>query len=154
MCPVLDAADWDLKKHVWEQRAFYRTKHFLFCHIPIGIGGAIKKGFERSKRNGYTISPPYMMLDVETGLFTAEMLIAIEEIPKNDPDVVVWEPTTLYSKLYHGPFKNLGREVKLLNDFVEKNESKQPEKLYSWVSNCPKCWKTQGGPTTVLFARI
>ena len=153
-CPILDKNDWDLKKHDWDKRAFYKTKHFLFFHMPIGIGKAIKKGMDGIKEKGYTVKPPYMMLDDETGFFSANMLIAIEEIPKNDPDVEVWGFTTTYSKYYHGPFKGLKKEIIELIDFVENKEKKKPVRIYSWVTNCPKCWEKQGGPTTIMFARV
>ena len=153
-CPELKKEDWELRKHDWNNRAFYRTKHLLFLHMPIGIGKAITKGMDGIKAKGYTVKPPYMMLDDETGRFTANMLIAMEEMPAGDPDVMIWEPTTLYSKYYHGPFKGLKKEIDELMGFVEKTEKKQPTRLYTWVTNCPKCWKEQGGPTTIIFARV
>jgi hypothetical protein len=153
-CPVVNKEEWDLKKHNWGKKAFYRTKHFLCFHIPIGIGGAISRGFEKIKEKGYTVNSPYMMLDDETGFFTANMLIAIEEIPENDPDIVIWDSASLYSKYYHGPFKGLSEEIGKLIEFVDSKEKKKPAKIYTWVTNCPKCWKQHGGPTTVIFARI
>ena len=153
-CPTLNKEDWDLKKHNWDKRAFYKTKHFLLFHVPLNIGKAIRKGTTEIKEIGYTLKQPYMMLDEETGFFSANILIAIEEIPKDDPNVEIWEPATLYSKYYHGPFKGLKKEIVELMDFVEKKEKEKPVKLYTWVTNCPECWEKQGGPTTIIFAKI
>lgn len=153
-CPKLDKENWDLKKHSWKRRAFYRTKHGLFFHTPIGVGKAIKKGMAGIEERKYTFKFPYMMLDEETGFFSANMLFAIEEIPKDDPNVVIWEPETLHSKYYHGPFKGLKKEIFELIDYVKTKERQEPTKIYAWVTNCPKCWEKEGGPTTIIFARI
>ena len=56
--------------------------------MPIGIAGAIRKGMDAIKAKGYTIEEPCMMLDDETGLFSADMLIALKETPENDPNLV------------------------------------------------------------------
>jgi hypothetical protein len=153
-CPKLNEADWQRQKHVWGRRAFYRTRHWLLFHVPLGIAGAIRKGMEGAKAKGYTLEAPYMMLDDETGPFTADMLIALKETPENDPNVVIWEGATLYSSYYHGPFRDMKRQVQGLIQFAEGQEKRMPERIYSWVTNCPRCWKEQGGPTTVLFARV
>lgn len=67
--PKLDRKDRDLGKHNWKRRAFYRTKHGLFFHMPIAIGRAIQKGIDAIKGRKYTFSSPYMMLDEETAFF-------------------------------------------------------------------------------------
>jgi hypothetical protein len=150
----LNEAEWQLQKHAWGRRSFYRTTHWLLFHMPIGIAGAIRKGMDGAKAKGYTVEAPYMMLDDETGPFSADMLIALKETPENDPNVITWEGATLYSSYYHGPFRGLKQQVEDLTRFVENEEKRKPEKIYTWVTNCPRCWKEQGGPTTVLFARI
>ncbi len=63
-------------------------------------------------------------------------------------------PTTTYSKYYHDPFKGLKKKIIELIDFVENKEQKKPVRIYFWVTNCPKCWKKQGGSTTIMFARV
>jgi hypothetical protein len=153
-CPRLNEADWQARKHVWGPRAFYRTRHGLLFHMPIGIAGAIRKGMDAIKAKGYTIEESCMMLDDETGLFSADMLIALKETPDGDPNVVVWEGATMYSRYYHGPFRGLKREVEELIRFFESQEKRKPAKIYSWVADCPRCWPERGGPTTVLFARV
>ena len=122
--------------------------------MPLGIAGAIQRGMDGAMAKGYTVEPPYMMLDDETGPFTADMLIALKETPENDPNVVNWEGATLYSTYYHGPFRDMKQQVQGLVQFVESQEKLMPKRIYTWVTNCPRCWKEQGGPTTVLFARV
>lgn len=153
-CPVLPEDDWDFKKHEWSKRAFYRTKHAVILHMPIGIAKAIQKGMDGIKSKSYTYSEPYLMLDDETGAFSADMLMSIDELPHDDPNVVTWGPSTLYSKYYHGEFKGLKQQIDELVAYVTKAEGKAPVKIYTWVVNCPECWKKQGGPTTIIFARV
>jgi effector-binding domain-containing protein len=106
------------------------------------------------KAKGYSTEPLHIMLDEETGTFSANMLIAIKEIPQNDPNVVIWNNATLYSSYYHGSFRDMKRQVDDLIHFVEDREDHKPARIYTWVTNCPRCWKQQGGPTTVLFAAV
>ena len=61
-CPQLNEAEWQLQKHVWGRRAFYRTSHGLLFHRPIGIAGAIRKGMDSIKAKGYTVEAPYINL--------------------------------------------------------------------------------------------
>lgn len=135
-----------------ERCDFYRVRHGEFLHEPTGIGAAIRRGMDASKAKGYTVKPPYLMLEEETGPFSANVLIAVKEIPENDPNVVVWTPNTLYSIYYQGVFRGTRQQVRNLIEFFESMEKPRPKKIYTWVTNCPKCWKEQGGPTTVLFA--
>jgi len=153
-CPKLDKKDWELEKHTWKRRTFYSTKHGLFFHVSIGIRKAIKKGMEEIKEKEYSFRSPYMMLEEEIGFLSANMLFAIEEIPKDDPNVVIWQPATLYSKYYQGPFKGLKEKIFELADYVKTKEKKEPTQIYTWITNCPRCWKEEGSPTTIIFARI
>jgi len=122
--------------------------------MPLGIAGAIRKGMDGAKAKGYTFEPHYMMLDDETGPLSADMLIALNETPENDPNVVVWDGATMYSSYYHGSFRGIKEQVQNLVRYVENAEKRKPKKIYTWVTNCPRCWKEQGGPTTILFARV
>jgi hypothetical protein len=153
-CPTLNKEDWDLKRHDWPKRSFYRTSHGVFFHMPVGIGKAIKKGMDALKAKNYLFKEPYIILDDENGPFSADTLIAIEGMTANDPNVVTWEPVTLYSKYHHGEFKDLKKSIDELTSFVEKSADKKPSKIYTWTSNCPACWKQQGGPIVVLFAKV
>ena len=153
-CRQVNEAEWQRTKHTWERRTFYRTSHGLLFHIPIGIAGAISKGMAGIKAKGYTLGEPFLMPTGERGLFSADMPIAIQETPENDPNVVTWDRATLYSSYYHGPFRDMKRQADDLVSFVEKGEKRKPGKIYTWVTNCPRCWKRQGGPTTVILAAM
>lgn len=67
---------------------------------------------------------------------------------------MVWEAATLYSKYYRGPFKGLKQEISELIAYIQTKEKKEPTRVYTWETNCPKCWEREGGPTTVIFARV
>jgi len=152
-CPDIRKKNWELKKHTWKKKGFYVKKHGVLFHTPIGIGKAIQQGFEEAKGRGYKMKNPYMMLDEETGLFSARMLLNIEGYKEDDPDVEVWKDAVLYSKYYKGEFKGLGMVIHEFMDYV-KDKDEEIKSMYTWTTNCPECWKEQGGPTVVIFARV
>lgn len=151
-CPALDPKDWDLKKHVWQEKAFHVTKHGLFFHMPIGIAKAIARGMEAIKSKGYALADPFLMLDAEIGLFSAKMMLALKEVPSDDPNVEVVRDATVYSKYFKGEFKDLNRPVQELMDHVRSQQSRSIQ-MYCWYATCPKCWATKG-KETVIFARV
>jgi hypothetical protein len=59
----------------------------------------------------------------------------------------------LYSKYYKGEFRGISEAVKELVDFVEKKK-KKVKNIYLWTVDCPECWKTRGGPTNIIFAKV
>jgi hypothetical protein len=153
-CPTLDKKDWELKKHIWKNKAFYVTKFFVFLHMPIGISAAIQKGWNELNKKGYKVSSPFIMLQEETSPFTARMLIMLDKVPKKkDSNIEIWRNVTLYSKFYKGGFKGLGSAVTELMDYVAKKIKKQFKCIYTWTANCPECWKTEQ-PVNVIFASI
>jgi hypothetical protein len=151
-CPDLDPKDWDLKRHDWQERAFYVTKHRQVLHMPLGIERAIATGMDAIRRKGYRLADPFLMLDAETGLFSAKMMLALGDVPTGDPEVEVIRNATLYSKYFRGEFKDLGQALKLLLEHVRAQQL-APKQLYSWYATCPKCWATKG-KETVLFAQV
>jgi hypothetical protein len=151
-CPQLKQEDWHHRKHDWGRRAFYRSSHYILLHTPIGIKAAIRKAVAGIEAAGYTMDSSFMMLDDETGPFTADMLVAIKELPSYDRNVVIWDPTTLYTGFFHGPVSGIRRQVGELERYVESQVQRKPTRVYTWVSNCPRCWELQGGATTILLA--
>lgn len=152
-CLEFKKEEWDLKTFNWPRKAFYKVPHGQFFHSPIGIGRAINKGMRELKKKGYTFSAPYIMLEEELGIFSGQTLIGIDEFPENDPNVVIWEPTKVYTKYYKGDFRFLGDDVQKLGTFYLENEGKEAEQIYTWTTNCPKCWKIGGGPVVIIVAK-
>ena len=151
-CPELNPKDWDLKRHDWQERAFYVTKHRQVFHMPLGIERAIATGMDAVKKKRYRPAEPFLMLDAETGLFSAKMMLALAEAPTGDPEIEVIRNATLYSKYFRGEFRDLGQAVRQLVEYV-RSQQQTPKQLYSWYATCPRCWETRG-KETVLFAQV
>lgn len=152
-CTHIKKKDWDFKLHKWKKKQFYISPFFVFLHVPINIGGAIQKGWDAVQEKGYKVESPFIMLQEETGPFTANILINIKGAPKNADRVETWTNAKLYSKYYKGEFKGVSTAFKELGEYVEKKGEKV-KNWYLWTVDCPECWKERGGPTNVIFARV
>jgi len=108
---------------------------------------------EQWQEKGYVIPPSHIILCEATGFLTAQLLMSIDRIPQNDPNVVVWEPSVMYTEYYQGPFWGIKSQVDPLVDYVN-NQKQKVAKLYTWVTNCPRCREKQGGPKTIILARV
>lgn len=150
-CPKLKKSDWDGKKQVWKNKAFYVAKHRQIFHMPIGIGKAIVKAMEGVK--GYKIKEPIIMLDKEQGLFGAKMMIAVEGANQKDKNIETLSGT-FYTSFYQGPYKGMRTAIKSAVENVKKKEGHPPSDIYFWYANCPKCAPAQGGPITVIFSKV
>ena len=60
---------------------------------------------------------------------------------------------TFLSKVFEGPYKNIGTWVKEMNSHV-KAQGKTLKKLYFYYTTCPKCAKKYGKNYVVLLAKV
>ncbi len=151
-CPILDPNDWELKKHVWQEKAFYVARHKVACHVPIGIEKAYAEAMDGIKAKGYKLPDPCIMVDTETGMFSAKVMIELAQVPSADSHVEVLRDATVLSKYFNGEFKDMAKPVKELVAFA-KAQKGEPKQIYCWYATCPKCWD-EGGKVTVIFAEV
>ena len=58
------------------------------------------------------------------------------------------------TKVFEGPYSNMGKWVKNMHEYVKKEKGKDTAKIYAWYTTCPKCAKEQGKNYVVLYAQI
>jgi hypothetical protein len=154
-CPVINDSEWNFKEHVWKDKPFLVRKHAQVFHFPlVDFGKLIPSALEEIKKKGYETDEPILMLDRETGFLGAEMLFGLKEGGKAEGGDIKKISGTFISKAFTGEYKDMSKWIKELSDYMKEKKGKLPVDYYHWYVNCPKCWKKQGGPKTVIFAKV
>ena len=60
---------------------------------------------------------------------------------------------TFLTRVFEGPYKNMGKWVKEMKAFV-KTKGREIKKLYFFYTTCPKCAKVYGKNYTVILAEV
>lgn len=93
-----------------------------------------------------------MLLQRARGLFKGELLLGIDQdIGRDECEHLTGK---YLASLHRGPYERLGRARKTLLAAIARDMGVTPGEVLLWYVNCPACWKADGGPATVLLARI
>lgn len=152
-CPEIVDRDWDLTEHTWTDKAFYRIPLAMIMHTPIGMGKKIEKAMAAIKEKGYKLSEPPMIVSKD-GFFKGAVMIGIERPAEFGPEVVLLPKIHLISKVFVGPWKQLGRGISELLSFVRSKEDTQPKAIYFWYVSCLQCVKDETELKTVILAEL
>jgi len=97
------------------------------------------------------LNPEPLMLSDEKSLWGSDIYIAVsKEVPGAE---MVKISGTYLTKVFEGPYKNIGSWVKEMKAYV-KSKGKEMKNLYFFYTTCPKCAKAYGKNYTVLLAMV
>ena len=149
-CPPFEPAQWDEKEIIWDNKFFVKDHILSFLHLPLTLNGAVRKNGKRISKAGAFITE-YLMLIDEKSNWGADIYI---EVSKNVPKSKnVQFSGTFLTKVFEGPYKNIGIWAKEMHDYV-KSKDKTIEKLYYFYTTCPNCARVYGKNYVVLFAKV
>jgi effector-binding domain-containing protein len=149
-CKKFNPAPWDRKTINFKNKLFLKDKVISFFHIPLNFGAVMKRDMERIVTANALAKIPIMLSD-EKSLFGADVYIAVsKKIPGEN---IVNISGTFLSRVFEGPYKNIGKWVKEMKSYV-KSKGKEINKIYFFYTTCPACAKVYGKNYVVLLARI
>lgn len=149
-CPRFNPDPWNEKEVIWKDKLFLKDHVRSFFHIPLNFGKVVVKNMEKIKAAD-ALAPQPLMLSDETSLWGTDIYIAVEkEIPNTQMTKI---SGTFFSKVFEGPFSNIGKWVNQMQGFV-KTKGKEAKKLYFFYTTCPKCAKYYGNNYVVILAKI
>lgn len=96
-------------------------------------------------------TPDFLMLSDENSLWGADIYIATEKEIQGAEMVRI--SGTFLTKVFEGPYKNIGKWVKEIENYVASKDKKM-KKMYFFYTTCPKCAKIYGKNYTVILAKI
>ena len=149
-CLRFDPKPWDKKEITWKNKLFLKDKINCFFHIPINFGKVMVKNIEKIKAANALPSEPVLLSD-EKSLWSTDIYIAVKkEVPNAEMPKI---SGTFLSKVFEGPYKNIGAWIKEMKDYV-KSKGKIIKKLYLFYTTCPKCAKFYGKNYVVILAQV
>lgn len=149
-CERFDPQPWNEKEITFQDKLFVKDHVTSFLHIPLNFGQVMAKNMEKIQKAGALAENPIMLSD-EKSLWGSDVYIAVsKEVPNSKMAKI---SGTFLSKVFEGPFSNMGKWIKEMQGFI-KSKGKQQKKLYFFYTTCPKCAKTYGKNYTVILASI
>ncbi|MFC1860060.1 hydrolase [Chloroflexota bacterium] len=149
-CPRFNPEPWEEKEVTWQDRLFIKDHVRSFLHIPLGFGKMMVKNLELIQAAD-ALSPEPLMLSDENSLWGSDVYIAVgKEVPQAENVKI---SGTFLTKVFEGPYKNMGKWAKEMRAFVQA-KGKEMKKMYFFYTTCPACAKVYGKNYTVLLAEI
>ncbi len=149
-CEPFNPKPWGNKEITWKEKLFVKDHVTSFLHIPLNMGNKIVKNVKLIEKANAK-SPYQLMLTDETSLWGSDIYI---DVARNVPGAVMATISgTFFTKVFEGPFQNIGKWIVEMKEYVSK-KGKKIEKIYFSYTTCPKCAKAYGKNYVVLFAQV
>jgi len=149
-CEPFNPKPWEDKTITWKDKLFVKDQVTSFLHIPLNMGGKITKNMALIEKANAK-SPYQLMLTDEKSLWGSDIYI---DVAKKVPGAQMMTLSGTYlTRVFEGPFQNVGKWVQEMQKYMEK-KNKKIKKLYFSYTTCPKCAKVYGKNYVVLFAQI
>ena len=149
-CEPFNPKPWEDKTITWKGKLFVKDQVTSFLHIPLNMGGKITKNMALIEKANAK-SPYQLMLTDEKSLWGSDIYI---DVAKKVPGAQMMTLSGTYlTRVFEGPFQNVGKWVQEMQKYMEK-KNKKIKKLYFSYTTCPKCAKVYGKNYVVLFAQI
>ncbi|MBU0708892.1 hypothetical protein KJ596_04050 [Patescibacteria group bacterium] len=149
-CPKFNPELWEGKEVTWENKLFIKDRVMSILHIPLNFGKVMVKNMEKIEQ-AEALNPEPLVLSDENSLFGSDLYIAVN---KDVPDAeMVKISGTFLSKVFEGDYRNMGKWVKEMKDYVVA-QGKEVKKMYFFYTTCPKCAKYYGKNYTVILAEV
>ena len=149
-CPRFDPGPWEDKEIKFQDKLFLKDHVRSFLHIPLNFDKIMVKNMEKIAAAN-ALSPEPLLLSDEKSMWGADVYIAVsKEVPGEQMEKI---SGTFLSKVFEGPYKNMGKWAKEMQGFV-KSKGKELKKMYFFYTTCPKCAKYYGKNYTVIMAQV
>lgn len=149
-CPRFDPVPWEEKEISFKDKLFLKDHVRSIFHIPLNFDKIMVKNMEKIEAAN-ALSPDQLLLSDEKSLWGADVFIAVsKEVPGAQMEKI---SGTFLSKVFEGPYKNIGAWVKEMQGYV-KSKGKELKKMYFFYTTCPKCAQYYGKNYTVILAQI
>lgn len=149
-CPRFDPTPWDEKEVTFHDKLFVKDRVRSFLHIPLNFGKVMVRNMEKISAAEALAAEPLMLSD-ENSLWGADIYIHVsKDVPDSE---MVRISGTFLTKVYEGPYKNVGKWVGDMKAYVE-SKKRDMEKLYFFYTTCPRCAKYYGKNYVVLLAQV
>ena len=149
-CPRFNPEPWDEKEVTFKDKLFVKDHVTSFFHIPLNFGKVMVRNMEKIQAAD-ALAPEPLLLSDEKSLWGADIYIAVaKDVP--DSEMVSLSGTFL-TKVFEGPYKNMGQWIKQMKAYLESKAAKM-KKMYFFYTTCPKCAKHYGKNYVVILVQV
>lgn len=149
-CQPFDPRPWDGQVITWEAKRFAKARVASFLHIPLNFGSVMVRTITAIEA-AQARQDPLIVLADENSLWGADVYVAVaQEVPGLEMATI---SGTFFSKVFEGPYRNLGRWIKEMQALVAAR-GMTAGKMYFYYTTCPKCAKKYGRNYVVILARV
>lgn len=151
-CPKFDPKPWDEKEIKWDNKLFVKDSVRCLFHIPLNMGGVMKRMSEKVKAAGADVDiKEFVLLSHDVSMWKSDQYYSVS---KEVPGIENVKLSGKYlTKVFEGPYKDARIWYKKMQDYV-KSKGKEAKNIYFYYTTCPKCAKTYGKNYVVVFAEI
>ena len=149
-CPPFDPEPWDGKELRWEKKQFVKDQATSLFHIPLNLNSVVRRNIALVEAAG--AAPDRMViLSGENSLWGANVYLeATRDIPGAN---MVTVSGTFLSKVFEGPYRDMGKWVEEMAQFV-RSSGRKLQQMYSVYTTCKKCSRTYGKNYVVMLALV
>jgi hypothetical protein len=149
-CPPFDPEPWTDKTVVWDAKPFLKDRVTSLFHIPLNFGKVMIRCMTAIDAAGAAAEEP-IVLSKEDSPWGSDVFIAVaKEVPGAAMTAI---SGTFLTRVYEGPFRNLGQWIAEMKTWVE-GQGKTVRELYFYYTTCPKCARKYGKNYVVILARV
>jgi hypothetical protein len=150
-CSKFNPKPWDKKTIKYNKKKFVKARIRSFFHIPLTIGSVMKRVTKHMDEVDALSPKEFVGLFDENSLWGADVYVAsMKKVPKEENTTITG---TFLTKVYEGPYRDMGKWIKDMEAYVAKKK-KKIKKMYFYYTVCPKCAKHYGENYVVIFAQI
>ncbi len=149
-CPRFNPEPWDEKEITWQDNLFIKDHVRSFLHIPLGFGKVMTKNMAMIEEAD-ALAPEPLTLSDENSLWGSDVYIAVSKEVQQAENVRI--SGTFLTKVFEGPYKNIGKWVKEMKTYG-KAKGSEVKKMYFFYTTCPKCAKVYGKNYTVILTEV
>lgn len=149
-CKRFNPKPWDEKVVNFDNTLFLKDRVRSIFHIPLNFGRVMTRDMEKIAEAKALAKTPIILSD-ENSLWGSDIYIAVSKKVTGFENVKM--PGTFLSKVFEGPYKNMGKWIKEMQEYVAA-KGKKINKLYFFYTTCPSCAKAYGKNYVVLLAKI
>jgi len=149
-CPRFDPEAWEEKEITWTEKLFVKDKIRSLLHIPLNFGQVMVKNMEKIQE-AEASAKDVIVLSGEESMWGSNIYIAVEK-DFTGAEVVKISGTFL-TKVFEGPYKDMGKWIRDMNTFVA-SKGKTAKKMFFYYTTCPKCAKVYGKNYVVILSEV
>jgi hypothetical protein len=141
---------WDEQMYAFENKLLMKVSSHCFMRIPLDMDTVIAGAMAKIEAVG-AISSGHIMLSEDVSPWRTDHYIAVE---KNVPgQVMVRLSGTFITKVFEGPYKEVPKWYRQLNDYVA-SFGQEAQRTYFSYTMCPNCISAYGKNYVIGFAQI